>query len=226
MKEQLTSQVLSLLSLILIPFIPDSTLRYIALVLVFISVAAYLVYQNTPTRQVDRLDAAAKEVNALFEAATAECVADPQFVHEVGLKLTELNYAVSTLRSRTLSMRYMSWRDYAYRLRAIVSSIEECRRELEELRSSILLALECARQQRYREDIDHRTATLDSAFPGGPSQQRRSRTRLPTNDQLYLRSVSVKALTASTDEGTQCMSFRTGSVPYEWDLDQSMGLSV
>jgi hypothetical protein len=77
----------------------------------------------------------------------------------------------------------MSWKGYAYRLRAIVTSIEECRRELEELRSSILvsyklegdpeltsqiqLALECARQQRYREDIDRRTVTLDSAFPGG-----------------------------------------------------------
>jgi hypothetical protein len=80
-------------------------------------------------------------------------------------------------------MQYMSWKGYAYRLRAVASSIEECRRELEELRSSVLasyklegdleltsqiqLALECARQQRYQEDIDRRTATLDSAFPGG-----------------------------------------------------------
>jgi hypothetical protein len=89
MKEHLASQVFSLLSLILIPFISNSTLRYIALVLVFISVAAYLVYQNTPTRQVDRLDAPAKEVNTLFEAATVECVADPRFMYEAGLKLTE-----------------------------------------------------------------------------------------------------------------------------------------
>ncbi|KAJ7792243.1 hypothetical protein B0H14DRAFT_3563994 [Mycena olivaceomarginata] len=167
MKEQLTSQVLSLLSLILIPFIPNSTLRYLAVVLASVSLVAYLVHHNIPARQVSRLDAAAKKVNTLFEVATSECVADPRFVYEAGLKLTELNYAVSTLRSRTLSMRSMSWRDYAYRLRAIASSIEECRRELEELRSSVLLALECARQQRYREDIDRRTATLDSAFSGG-----------------------------------------------------------
>ncbi|KAJ7792255.1 hypothetical protein B0H14DRAFT_2932037 [Mycena olivaceomarginata] len=96
MKEQLASQVFSLLSLILIPFIPDSTLRYIALALVFISIAAYLVYQNTLTRQVGRLDAAAKEVNTLFEAATAECVADPRFVYETGLKLTEYDPHIGT----------------------------------------------------------------------------------------------------------------------------------
>ncbi|KAJ7793460.1 hypothetical protein B0H14DRAFT_2926610 [Mycena olivaceomarginata] len=140
MKEHLASQVFSLLSLILIPFIPNSILRYIALVLVFVSLAAYFVYQNTPTRQVDRLDAAAKEVNTLFEAVTVECVADPRFVHGAGLTLTETNYAISTLRSRTLSMRPLSWKGYAYRLRAIASSIEECRRKLEELRSSILVS--------------------------------------------------------------------------------------
>jgi hypothetical protein len=96
MKEQLASQVFSLLSLILIPFIPNSTLRYIALVLVFISLAAYLVYQNTPRCQVDRLDAAAKEVNTLFEVATAECVADPRFVYETGLELTEYDPHIGT----------------------------------------------------------------------------------------------------------------------------------
>jgi hypothetical protein len=96
MKEHLASQVLSLLSVILIPFIPDSTLRYIALVLVFISLAAYLVYHSTLTRQVGRLDAAAREVNALVEAATAECVADPRFVYEAGLKLTEYDPRIGT----------------------------------------------------------------------------------------------------------------------------------
>ncbi|KAJ7326241.1 hypothetical protein DFH08DRAFT_885150 [Mycena albidolilacea] len=96
MKEQLASQVFSLLSLILIPFIPNSTLQYIALALVFISIAAYLVYQNTLTCQVGRLDAATKEVNTLFEAATAECVADPRFVYETGLKLTEYDPHIGT----------------------------------------------------------------------------------------------------------------------------------
>jgi hypothetical protein len=96
MKEHLASQVLSLLSLILIPFIPDSTLRYIAVVLASVSLVAYLVYHNTPTRQVGRLDTAAKEVNALFEMATAECVADPRFVYEAGLKLTEYDPHIGT----------------------------------------------------------------------------------------------------------------------------------
>ncbi|KAJ7789935.1 hypothetical protein B0H14DRAFT_3891499 [Mycena olivaceomarginata] len=208
MKEQLISQILSLLSLVLIPFISSasSTLQYIAVVLTStISLAAYLAYYNTPTRQVGRLDAAAKEVNALFKVATGECVADPRFVYEAGLRLSEMNYTVSTLRLRTIGMKYMSWKGYAHHLRAIVSPIKECRRELEELRSSVLLALECARQQRYREDINRRTATLDSAFSGAP---------LP--DQPPDKRPAV----------FECMSFRTGSVPYGWDLDQSMDLSV
>ncbi|KAJ7789928.1 hypothetical protein B0H14DRAFT_3571693 [Mycena olivaceomarginata] len=189
MNEQLTSQIVSLLSLLLIPFIPSSILQYIAVVLTSISLTVYLAYHSTPTRQVGRLDAAAKEVKALFEVATGECVADPRFVYEAGLKLSEMNYAVSTLRLRTIGMKYMSWKGYAHHLRAIASSIEECRRELEELHSSVLLALECARQQRYREDIDRRTVTLDNAFPGERTEsslQRRYRTSLPMNVQPYL----------------------------------------
>jgi hypothetical protein len=96
MQEQLASQILSLLSLILIPFIPNSTLRYLAVVLASLSLVAYLVYHNTPTPQVDRLDADAKEVNTLFEVATAECVADPRFVYEAGLKLTEYDPRIGT----------------------------------------------------------------------------------------------------------------------------------
>jgi ABC-type uncharacterized transport system permease subunit len=105
MKEQLTSQVLSLLSLVLIPFIPSSILQYIAVVLTSVSLVAYLVYYNTPTRQVGRFDAAAKEVNTLFEAATAECVADPRFVYEAGLKLTEYDPRISLVPAVIGSLR-------------------------------------------------------------------------------------------------------------------------
>ncbi|KAF8178118.1 hypothetical protein K438DRAFT_1844589 [Mycena galopus ATCC 62051] len=81
-----------------------------------------------------------------------------------------MNYAVSTLRSRVINMKYTPWKVYPNYLRAIASSIKECRREIEELRSTILLALECARQQRYSEDIQHRMATLASAFPEDMAQ--------------------------------------------------------
>ncbi|KAJ7905118.1 hypothetical protein B0H13DRAFT_2334203 [Mycena leptocephala] len=165
--KEITSQILSLVSVVVIPFIPNDSLRSVALVLAPLFFAAYLAYHNTPNRQVARLDASMKDINALFEMTVHECGRDPRFVYEAGLKLTEINYAVSALRTRSISMKYISWKMYPYHLKGIASSIERCRREMEELRSSILLALEYARQQKYRADIDRRMAILASTFTPG-----------------------------------------------------------
>ncbi|KAJ7789937.1 hypothetical protein B0H14DRAFT_2626634 [Mycena olivaceomarginata] len=132
-------------SLVLIPFIPSSILQYIAVCTYLHLSCCVPGLPQPPTRQIGRLDAAAK-----------------MKLRGIGLCAYE-----------HIGMKYMSWKGYAHHLRAIASSIEECRRELEELRSSVLLALECARQQRYREDIDRKTATLDNTFPGMHELQNR-----------------------------------------------------
>ncbi|KAJ6588548.1 hypothetical protein B0H19DRAFT_1367136 [Mycena capillaripes] len=162
--EQTTSQVLSLIYMVLIPFIPNDSLRYVMLVLAPFSFVVYLVYHNTPSRQVARLDASVKEINALVETAMKECKRDPRFVYETELKLIETKYNVSTLRTRAIGMKYISWNVYPYHLKGIASSIEQCRREMEDSHSSILLALELARQQKYREEIGQKMATLASNF--------------------------------------------------------------
>ncbi|KAJ6481822.1 hypothetical protein C8R45DRAFT_1215634 [Mycena sanguinolenta] len=183
-----TSQLISLLCIAIIPFIPNNILRLFTLIFTVLTLAAYLVYDNTPSRQVTRLDASANEINALFDTAASECTRDPRFMHQAGLKLSEINYTVSTLRSRAMSMEHTPWRAYLYHLVATVSSIKECRRDIEELRSSVLFALERARQQRYREDIDRQKATLASAFPAGSNQQSFAEPRRRLNvEQSYMR---------------------------------------
>ncbi|KAJ7757119.1 hypothetical protein B0H16DRAFT_1538151 [Mycena metata] len=188
MKDK-TSQILSVVSLVLLPFIPNDILRYIMLVFVPISFTAYHLYDNTPHRWVAKLDTSMEEVGAAFDIAVAECGRDPRFLCETGLKLTEINYTLSTLRARKISMKYIPWKAYPYELITIAWSINDCRRNMEDLRSSILLALEELRQQMFKEDIDHRLATLANVFPPARGQQsltqRRSWTRIirPTNEQ-------------------------------------------
>ncbi|KAF7342079.1 hypothetical protein MVEN_01795200 [Mycena venus] len=189
--KEITSQLLSLASMVIIPFIPNAILRYIMIILAPLSFAGYLVYHNTPDRRVARLDGCVKELNALFDTAAKECCRDPRFIHEGGLRLAEINYAVSTLRSRAISIQYTSWKRYLCHLRAIMSSIEGCRREIEEFRTSISLALEFARQQKYREDIGQMMSILESVFPvGKESRERRLGTNRPANGRMYLKSVA------------------------------------
>ncbi|KAJ7481729.1 hypothetical protein FB451DRAFT_136094 [Mycena latifolia] len=158
--KDILSQVLSLVYLVLVPFIPNNIMRYTALVLVSLLSAAYLANHNSPTCQIVRLAASIKEIDTLLAMAMNECTTDPRFLFEARWKLTELKYAVSNLNTRLISTKYIAWTKYAHHLGRLSLSIHECRREIDDLRAVILLALECARQQQFEEDINRMTATL------------------------------------------------------------------
>ncbi|KAJ6591201.1 hypothetical protein DFH09DRAFT_1306826 [Mycena vulgaris] len=184
--ENIISQILSLCFMVLIQFIPNNSMRYIALVLVLLFSAGYLACHNCPTRQLAHLDAFIKELNALFTMARNECTGDLRFMSEADLKLAELNYTVSSLRTRTISTKYIPWKNYPHRLVRLTSSITECRCEMNDLRAAITLALEFARRQRLEDDIKHRTAAIVSTFPEGRRalRMRASGMDRPANDQL------------------------------------------
>ncbi|KAJ7120949.1 hypothetical protein C8R44DRAFT_787047 [Mycena epipterygia] len=150
MKNALLSPILSLVSVVLVPFIPNNTLRYIALVIVPFWFIAYLVYHNTPSAQLAGLDTAIKELNKLLSTVVNECARNPRFIYEAGLKLADRQdkACVSGLRTRIISMKFTTWKAYPYHLRRI-------------------LALEWVRQQKFQEDINQRKATLEIIFSGG-----------------------------------------------------------
>ncbi|KAJ6591219.1 hypothetical protein DFH09DRAFT_1358574 [Mycena vulgaris] len=158
------SPILSLCSMVLIPFIPNNIMRYVALVLALLFSAVYLVFHSCPTSQVVRLDAFIKEIDVLFNIAVNECTRDPQFIYEAGLKLVELKYAVSSLRTGIISTKYIPWKKYLHHLVRLASSITECWREMNDLRVAVTLALEFARRQKFEDDIKHRTATIVRNF--------------------------------------------------------------
>ncbi|KAJ7120966.1 hypothetical protein C8R44DRAFT_877281 [Mycena epipterygia] len=166
MDNKFLSQILSLVSVVLIPFIPNNTLRYIALVIGPFSFFAYLVYHNIPSTQLAGLDTTIKELDKLLSIAVNECARNPRFIYEAGLKLAETKLAVSDLRTRIMSMKFITLKTYPYHLRRILHSIDECRRDIKGLRASISLALELARQQKFQEDINQRKETLESTFSG------------------------------------------------------------
>ncbi|KAJ7701849.1 hypothetical protein B0H17DRAFT_1195062 [Mycena rosella] len=165
--EDILSQFLSLASVVFIPFIPNNTMRYLALTLVSLFSGTYLVCHNSPDYLVTRLAESLQELDELLSTATNECTRDPRFVFEAGLKLTELKYVVSNLRTRAITAKCVAWKEYLHHLGRLALSIHEARREIANLRALVMLALECARQAKFEEDINHKTATLVGAFPRG-----------------------------------------------------------
>ncbi|KAJ7491017.1 hypothetical protein FB451DRAFT_1361708 [Mycena latifolia] len=201
--ENLFSQVLSLVSVLLIPFVVNDIMRYIALVLASLITASYLVCYNSPTCRIVRLDASLKEVGTLLTTAANEFPRDPRFKWEgvLAWELDELKNTVSALHTSAINMKYVAWKEYAHDLLQLSLSLSECRREIADLQASTLIALESARQQKLEEDFNDRMAALIGTFPGWsggggqiPLRMRASRMNRPASDALYLRLTDIDSV--------------------------------
>ncbi|KAJ7291001.1 hypothetical protein C8J57DRAFT_1704712 [Mycena rebaudengoi] len=131
-----------------------------------LSLGGYALFTNNLSSQAARCETVMQEIEALFIIVTKECARDLRFITEVGLKLTLAKQSMSELRMRMLLTSETTWKAYPFHLRIVLLSIAECRRNLGELRSSMQVALERARQQAYNEDINQRRRTLEVAFGG------------------------------------------------------------
>ncbi|KAJ7628598.1 hypothetical protein FB45DRAFT_1004158 [Roridomyces roridus] len=159
--------LLPLLSAALIPSIPNDELRYAALAIAALSFAGHLLHRTSPKSQIDALDNVVQNAEGILDTATEECSTDPRFLHMTGLKLMEIKYAVSSLRTRTIDGEHISWKEYYKYRRGLARSVKQCRGEAQDLQSSILIALESARRYKYKEDINTRKATLNRMFVNG-----------------------------------------------------------
>ncbi|KAJ7291012.1 hypothetical protein C8J57DRAFT_1586335 [Mycena rebaudengoi] len=158
--SQLFSSVL--IAIALTTFIPNDSLRYIALGSTLLSLVGYAVFVNNLSSQAAQCETSMQEIEALFTTATNECVRDPRFITEAGLHLTLAKQSLSELHMRMLLISKITWRTYPLHLRSVLLSIAGCWRTFEELRLSMQIALECARQQAYIEDINQRRRMLEN----------------------------------------------------------------
>ncbi|KAJ7701847.1 hypothetical protein B0H17DRAFT_167045 [Mycena rosella] len=197
MNLEIFSQSLSLISVVLMPFIPNAIMRYISMIVASVCFAVHLAFHNSPTCLVTRLAASMEELLELFSTAVIECTRALQFIYRTELELTELKYAVSNLRTRAINAKKVSWKVYPYHVGCLVVSIIECQHDIIDLRASIMLAIESARQQTLQEEINRKKTTLAVNFPGGRDQARTLRMRLSSmdqfasEDQVHLRLVQM-----------------------------------
>ncbi|KAJ7290950.1 hypothetical protein C8J57DRAFT_1704687 [Mycena rebaudengoi] len=158
--DNLHSQLLSFALIAFTTFIPNDSLRYVVLGSTLLSLVGYAVFDNNPSSQAARCEIIMQEIEALFITVTKECARDLRFIMEVGLQLTLAKRSLSELHMRMLLTSEITWRAYPFHLRIVLLSITECQRNFEELRSSMQVALERARQQAYIEDINQRRRAL------------------------------------------------------------------
>ncbi|KAJ7628607.1 hypothetical protein FB45DRAFT_918744, partial [Roridomyces roridus] len=132
--------LLPLLSAALIPSIPNDVLRNTALAIAVLSLVGQLLHRTSPKHQIDALDKVVQNFEEIFDMTTKECTTDPRFIHTTGLKLVEIKYAVSSLRTTTIDGEHVTWKKYYKYRRGLARSVKHCRGEVQDLQSCILVS--------------------------------------------------------------------------------------
>ncbi|KAJ7120969.1 hypothetical protein C8R44DRAFT_787091 [Mycena epipterygia] len=143
--------------------------RYIILALSALYFGTCVVLPNLPSARMKKLEQYIDETAKIHAVAVRELDKNPRFIAEASLRLAQVKFAESVLRSKTLGAKDIPWKQYAKYLRCLSLHISACQRDVHDIRASLLMTLECNRQRRYTEDITQRRTTLDTAFLGGSS---------------------------------------------------------
>ncbi|KAJ6511465.1 hypothetical protein C8R47DRAFT_1095167 [Mycena vitilis] len=156
--------ILQLLPLALTPLaalVPNDIQRCVILTLAALYFCGLVVRLNLPGVKLEKLEQCIEETVKIHVIAVQELDKDPRFVVEANLKLAQIKFAESVLRTTRLGGKDITWGRYVQHLRGLSFHIGECQRDVEDIRMSLLMALESNRQRRYTADIALRRSTLD-----------------------------------------------------------------
>ncbi|KAJ7290937.1 hypothetical protein C8J57DRAFT_1270856, partial [Mycena rebaudengoi] len=110
-----------------------------------------------------------QDITKIHGIAVQELEHNPHFMMELGLAVSDLlwqiKFSESILRSKTLSVKDIKWKDYPQYLKCPWCNIEECQRQGRDIRTSINLEIEANHQRKYTMDILQRRAALETMFP-------------------------------------------------------------
>ncbi|KAJ7847650.1 hypothetical protein B0H13DRAFT_1907221 [Mycena leptocephala] len=161
--------ILQLLPLALTPLaalVPNVVQRCIILAFVAFYFGVFVVLPNLrlPSVRLKKLEQYIEETMKIHAIAVQELERNPRFISETSLKLAHIKLSESVLRTKMLGGKDIIWKKYVQHLRGLLFHIGECQRDVQDIRTSILMVLECNRQRRYTEDIAQRRSTLDTTF--------------------------------------------------------------
>ncbi|KAF7342069.1 hypothetical protein MVEN_01794200 [Mycena venus] len=166
-KNKMPDLLVQLLPLALTPLaalVPNGIQRCVILAFAALYFGGFVVLPNLPSVRFKKLEQFIDETVKIHATAIRELDKNPRFVTESSLRVAQIQLSESILRTRILSCKDIAWKKYVQHLRSLSMQIGVCHRDVKEIRTSLLMALECNRQRRYTEDIAQRRTTLDTAF--------------------------------------------------------------
>ncbi|KAJ6591199.1 hypothetical protein DFH09DRAFT_1273846 [Mycena vulgaris] len=159
--------ILQLLPLALTPLaalVPKGIQRCIILGLAVVYFSGFVVRPNLPSVRMKKLEKYIDETVKIHTIAIRELQESPRFTTEASLRLAQVKFSESVMRSKILAAKDIAWKEYIQYLRFLSFHISQCQENVQDIRNLILVTLESNRQRRYMEDIAQRRTTLETVF--------------------------------------------------------------
>ncbi|KAJ7792375.1 hypothetical protein B0H13DRAFT_2394004 [Mycena leptocephala] len=157
--------ILPSLLLALVAAIPNHTLRYTALGLLFVLAALCTIHLRSPSAQLRQLALMIDHTDELIRRAMAQCRRDYFSLTEEMGRLLEANKTASLLKCRILDSdeEQFSWKKF----RMLSKDIAECAKHVRSIRTEVLLIIEAEHQRKLTADIKE-TQFILAAIPRHP----------------------------------------------------------
>ncbi|KAJ7792245.1 hypothetical protein B0H14DRAFT_3499447 [Mycena olivaceomarginata] len=135
--------IVQLLPLALTPLaalVPTGIQRWLILTLAALYFGGFVVLPNLPSVRLKKLEKYIDETVQVHAIAVQELEKDPRFVTETSLRVARIKLSESILRTKTLSGKDVAWKKYAQHLRGLSFHVDECQKDVQEIRMSILVS--------------------------------------------------------------------------------------
>ncbi|KAJ7846107.1 hypothetical protein B0H14DRAFT_2584393 [Mycena olivaceomarginata] len=155
----LTVQLLPLALTPLAAVVPNGIQRWVILTLAALYFGGFVVLPNLPSVKLKKLEQYIDETVKIHAIAVQELEKDPRFVTETSLRVARgvpgLSCRSPSFARRPSVAKIVAWKKYAQHLRGLSFHVDECQKDVQEIRIAIL---------RFTEDIAQRRAILEKAF--------------------------------------------------------------
>ncbi|KAJ6578709.1 hypothetical protein DFH09DRAFT_1361099 [Mycena vulgaris] len=141
-----------------------TTQRYIGLGLATTSLILFAAHHQSPSHRLDRLENSIEVTEEILERAQIDCTRDQVELMRRGNRLRQAKILASKIQTRMLEAEDTTWEEYFKAIRGIMQSIDKCRREVKEIRTSTLLTIEGERQRKLSEGIKESSEVISAVL--------------------------------------------------------------
>ncbi|KAJ7607558.1 hypothetical protein FB45DRAFT_947911 [Roridomyces roridus] len=145
--------------------LPQAVLSYTGISIVLALAIFYMAYRQIPSEKLARLTSQMGVDEKLLDEAKTRCPRTMRGLLELEERLLQVKRTASEVKIRLLKAEEEEvWKDYLQTIREVMQTISDCRIDMKEIRTDILVIMEEETQRKLSEGVNKTRVTLATIY--------------------------------------------------------------